>query len=127
MQAEARHIFKQVLSAVTFLHNNGFVHRDLKPENVVIEQPCVPLPQCMLWIMITLSAYAAMCSCYAVQHAKLVDFGLVKRFMSAKTVFCGTLDYNAPEMIEQPADAHPAFGRPYDPAKSTPLVLVQWS
>lgn len=39
---EARKIFTQVLSAVSFLHEKGFVHRDLKPENVMIEQPCMP-------------------------------------------------------------------------------------
>ena len=28
---------KQVLSAVSYIHKNGFVHRDLKPENILYD------------------------------------------------------------------------------------------
>ena len=29
-------IMKQLLSAVVYLHKNGFIHRDLKPQNLLI-------------------------------------------------------------------------------------------
>ena len=29
---------KQVLSAVAYIHKNGFVHRDLKPENILYDE-----------------------------------------------------------------------------------------
>jgi serine/threonine protein kinase len=31
-------LFKQILEAVTFLHDRGVVHRDLKPENVLLRK-----------------------------------------------------------------------------------------
>jgi serine/threonine protein kinase len=33
-QVEAQRIFKQLVSAVGYLHAQGFIHRDIKPENV---------------------------------------------------------------------------------------------
>ena len=31
-------IMKQLLSAVVYLHKNGFIHRDLKPENIIFSE-----------------------------------------------------------------------------------------
>ncbi|KAI9140390.1 kinase-like domain-containing protein [Paraphysoderma sedebokerense] len=73
----ARHIFKQVASAVAYLHERGIVHRDLKDENIVIDQN------------------------YTV---KLIDFGSAARIPTlAKDYFdkfLGTLDFAAPEIID---------------------------
>ena len=35
-ESEARHIFRQVLNGVKYLHDRGVVHRDLKPENILV-------------------------------------------------------------------------------------------
>jgi serine/threonine-protein kinase Chk2 len=35
-ESEARHIFRQVLHGVKYLHDRGVVHRDLKPENILV-------------------------------------------------------------------------------------------
>ena len=33
---ECRSIFKQLVGALKFMHENGVVHRDLKPTNVIL-------------------------------------------------------------------------------------------
>lgn len=32
-----RYYFKQLISALDYMHKQGFVHRDLKPENIVLD------------------------------------------------------------------------------------------
>lgn len=35
----AREVFKQIVSAISYVHNKGIVHRDLKLENVLFSEP----------------------------------------------------------------------------------------
>ncbi|OHT02539.1 hypothetical protein TRFO_30261 [Tritrichomonas foetus] len=81
----ARHIFRQIIRAVSYLHEQGFCHRDIKPENIIID------------------------SCHRI---KLIDFGFstplkkydpetqteTTNFLSS---FCGSLYYVAPEVLMQ--------------------------
>jgi serine/threonine protein kinase len=87
-----RHILEQVSSALVEAHGIGLLHRDIKPANIILtERGGVP------------------------DVAKVVDFGLVKRFerdqpditMSAANVLTGTPLYIPPEAITMPDVADP--------------------
>lgn len=68
------HIFKQIISAVAYMHENNLVHRDIKDENIVINQQF---------------------------HIKLIDFGSTAYMVKGKkfATFCGTLDYCSPDVL----------------------------
>ncbi|XP_065829641.1 NUAK family SNF1-like kinase 1 [Oscarella lobularis] len=73
-EAEARHVFRQVVSAVHYCHKNGVTHRDLKLENILLDEN---------------------------RNVKLIDFGLSNMFTpdGCLSTFCGSPLYAAPEMI----------------------------
>jgi len=75
-----RSIGRQALSALDYLHNNGFTHRDLKPTNILVTK----------WNAET-----------DIPNIKLADFGLagIRSENSMHTTFCGTDGYIAPEVI----------------------------
>ncbi|VTJ89319.1 Hypothetical predicted protein, partial [Marmota monax] len=52
-EEEARRLFLQVVSAVSYCHHKDIMHRDLKPENIMVD---------------------------ARSHARLIDFGFSARF-----------------------------------------------
>lgn len=68
-------IFRQVLSAVSYMHMRNVVHRDLKPENILFDGSVI----------------------------KIIDFGTAKKFSPAKKMrgFHGSSYYIAPEVIRQ--------------------------
>lgn len=81
----ALHLFKQILSAMSYAHAQGLVHRDLKPSNVLVQ------------------------SIGSEEHAKVVDFGIAKilgeeKQRTATSAKMGTLGYMSPEQIRSPRD-----------------------
>ncbi|XP_066586977.1 serine/threonine-protein kinase grp [Prorops nasuta] len=83
---EAQKYFKQLISAVEYLHSRGVAHRDLKPENLLLDNN---------------------------DNIKVTDFGLATIYkMQGKERCldrrCGTLPYVAPEVLKRPYHAEPA-------------------
>lgn len=75
-------IIKHVLSALTALHDNGYLHRDIDPSNIMITSD---------------------------GKVKLIDFGIAKKqdsldksdMMQSKSgAFVGKVEYAAPELVE---------------------------
>ncbi|XP_058528629.1 maternal embryonic leucine zipper kinase isoform X4 [Ochotona princeps] len=76
-EEEARVVFRQILSAVAYVHSQGYAHRDLKPENLLFDE---------------------------YHRLKLIDFGLCAKPKGNKDYHlqtcCGSLAYAAPELIQ---------------------------
>ncbi|CAF3815713.1 unnamed protein product [Adineta steineri] len=73
-ESQARAIFRQIVSAVHFLHKNQIVHRDLKLENILIDHN---------------------------GDIKLADFGLSNNWSPRRLLhtFCGSPLYASPEIV----------------------------
>jgi len=73
-ESQARAIFRQIVSAVHFLHKNNIVHRDLKLENILIDHN---------------------------GDIKLADFGLSNSWSPRRLLhtFCGSPLYASPEIV----------------------------
>ncbi|KAI1297276.1 SNF-related serine/threonine-protein kinase [Halotydeus destructor] len=81
---EAKHIFRQICSAISYCHSLRIVHRDLKPENILI---------------VTQSANSSdNDKCPIV---KLIDFGFSNQWDEGQKLrtSCGSLAYSAPEIL----------------------------
>lgn len=76
-EAESIKIMKQLLLAVSYMHENCILHRDIKPENILFK------------------------SIGAQSDIKLIDFGTAMKFSkNFITESIGTLYYAAPEVLE---------------------------
>eukprot|EP01129_Flabellula_baltica_P012054 TRINITY_DN5388_c0_g1_i1.p1 TRINITY_DN5388_c0_g1~~TRINITY_DN5388_c0_g1_i1.p1 ORF type:complete len:637 (+),score=148.49 TRINITY_DN5388_c0_g1_i1:135-1913(+) len=76
-EQKAATVIIQLLNALKYLHDKGYVHRDIKPENLVYTNETK-------------------------NEIKLIDFGeAIECDINNKlTTFCGTPDYMAPEIIK---------------------------
>ncbi|XP_023812237.1 maternal embryonic leucine zipper kinase [Oryzias latipes] len=76
-EEETRVFFRQIVSALAYVHSQGYAHRDLKPENLLIDED---------------------------QNLKLIDFGLCAKPKGGLSyelmTCCGSPAYAAPELIQ---------------------------
>uniref|UniRef100_A0A0K0F2L8 non-specific serine/threonine protein kinase n=1 Tax=Strongyloides venezuelensis TaxID=75913 RepID=A0A0K0F2L8_STRVS len=75
---EARHFFRQLIQAMSYVHEQGYCHRDLKPENILLTNDL---------------------------KLKVIDFGLCAKPEDLKkdllTEYCGSPAYAAPELFDE--------------------------
>jgi len=75
-EKEARSVFRQIVSAVAYIHSHDLAHRDLKPENMLLD-----------------------CN----NNIKIIDFGLSSNpevgLVDPLATCCGSPAYAAPELI----------------------------
>jgi serine/threonine protein kinase len=70
--------FRQLISAMAYLHSKNFCHRDIKPANILIDKYDRP---------------------------KLADFGFAAHFTDPDGKICGSLPYMSPELVQhRPSD-----------------------
>uniref|UniRef100_A0A8C2CRE9 Maternal embryonic leucine zipper kinase n=1 Tax=Cyprinus carpio TaxID=7962 RepID=A0A8C2CRE9_CYPCA len=76
-EEETRVFFRQIISALAYVHSKGYAHRDLKPENLLIDEN---------------------------HNLKLIDFGLCAKPKGGLGLelltCCGSPAYAAPELIQ---------------------------
>uniref|UniRef100_A0A665WRX0 Maternal embryonic leucine zipper kinase n=1 Tax=Echeneis naucrates TaxID=173247 RepID=A0A665WRX0_ECHNA len=76
-EEETRVFFRQIVSAMAYVHSQGYAHRDLKPENLLIDED---------------------------HNLKLIDFGLCAKPKGGLgyelMTCCGSPAYAAPELIQ---------------------------
>jgi len=74
-EKESRKMFRQIISAVDYCHQNNLIHRDIKPENVLLDEH---------------------------KDVKIIDFGFSREFTADMQLdsFIGSPHYAAPELLQ---------------------------
>ena len=70
---EAKHLFRQTVEGVAYLHSQNIAHRDIKLENILLDEK---------------------------QSIKLIDFGfsIISQKDKLLNIYCGTPTYMSPEL-----------------------------
>ncbi|KAJ1825349.1 hypothetical protein LPJ73_009282, partial [Coemansia sp. RSA 2703] len=86
-ESVCRPIFRQISSAIRYLHANGITHRDIKLDNILIKSS----------------------SASGVPWVKIADFGLARAVGDGELMrtICGTPSYLAPEIICRSSSSTP--------------------
>jgi serine/threonine protein kinase len=73
-EADAKRMFAQIVSGVSYCHRHYIVHRDIKAENIFLDE---------------------------MNNVKIGDWGFSSEFHpgSKLETYCGSLDYAAPEVL----------------------------
>ena len=82
-ESTSKHILKQVLEALEYVHASGFVHRDIKAENILVNRSIQD-------------------NGVEKYHVKLADFGLSYQLSSDAEklhTVCGSAGYLSPEIV----------------------------
>jgi serine/threonine protein kinase len=69
-----RRFLYQILKGLECLHDKGYAHRDLKPDNIFVDKS---------------------------GRVTIGDFGFAKASSGMTSTICGTLDYTAPEILQE--------------------------
>lgn len=85
-EMKARHVYRQLLDALEYIHNRGIVHRDIKCENILFDENNV---------------------------LKIIDFGFASFYKESRKsmseTYCGSRAYCCPELLKQkPYQPHSA-------------------
>lgn len=72
----------QILSAISYMQENGIVHRDLKPDNIMLQKDLMT---------------------DKIECIKIIDFGLSKIVLPDENMLecCGTPAYAAPDILSK--------------------------
>jgi len=88
-ESDAKVLFRQIVSATSYMHSRAVAHRDLKLENFLLKKHGTPLAE---------------------NDLKLIDFGFATRFVPSQRSMrtrCGSEGYVAPEILTgQKYDEH---------------------
>jgi len=87
---DAAAIMIQILSAVNYFHQKGFIHRDLKPENICLDHVRTEIRE-------------GEATDESQLRVKLIDFGTARKFTKGKFLRqqIGTPFYMSPEMFNE--------------------------
>lgn len=93
IEQDARHIFRQVVLGVEYLHENGIVHRDIKPDNLLLTSKPRPMQ----------AKESETNKRYQNCTIKLVDFGVSEMFVKGQDRWVrqstGSPAFMAPELV----------------------------